>query len=223
MPPIAVEVPDQARFWNDWHRRRGATGNDEVHQYLRRMLLESLPRKADILDLGCGAGHDVIAFVHAGHSVSAIDFAPLAVRRAKRAVSRLPVGKRDRARIHEGDLAEQLPFVDVSFDAIYSHLALHYFDENVTSAIFAEIWRVTRPGGVLVFSVKSAEDPYFGKGLRLGDYLYCRKGHLRHFFTEQYTKELLESWQDVRIETYAGRYASPEHSIFIRAFARKPD
>ena len=45
---------------------------------------------------------------------------------------------------------EALPFADRSFDMIWSNLALHWLD--VPQRVFAESWRVLRPGGALMFS-----------------------------------------------------------------------
>lgn len=45
---------------------------------------------------------------------------------------------------------ERLPFAERSFDMVWSNLALHWVDTPVR--VFAESWRVLRPGGVFMFS-----------------------------------------------------------------------
>ncbi|WP_433378493.1 methyltransferase domain-containing protein [Actinoplanes sp. CA-142083] len=215
------DLPEQLTFWNTWHRERGASGEDEVHRRLRRLFLDGLSDRSDVLDLGCGQGHDLRAMTQAGHRVAGLDFSPIAIRQARRRVFgwRFPKRIKNNLRVH--DIAAALPFDDGHFDGVYSHLALHYFHEDVTRRIFGEVARVLRPGGLLAFSVKSTDDPYYGKGDRLGEHIFSRKGHVRHFFDEGYVKDLLDGWTDVSTFNLQGRYACSEPSAFIHAVARK--
>jgi SAM-dependent methyltransferase len=214
------DLPEQLTFWNAWHRERGASGEDAVHRELRELFLEGLPDRSDVLDLGCGQGHDLKAMARAGHRVAGIDFSTPAIRQARKRVYgwRFPRRRKNDLRVH--DIAAGIPFEDERFGGVYSHLALHYFHDDVTRMIFREIGRVLRPGGLLVFSVKSTEDPYYGEGEQLGEHIFSRKGHVRHFFDEGYVKDLLDGWE-VSTESYEGHYACSEASAFIRAVARK--
>jgi len=120
------------------------------------------------------------------------------------------------------DLRNGLPFDTETFDGAYSHLALHYFDDDTTRFIFREIGRVLRPGGLFVFSVKSTADPYFKTGTEIGPNIYCRNGHLRHFFSTSYTNDLLRDWKVASLTEPRGRYASSRPSAFIHVVAYKP-
>jgi len=177
-----------------------------------------LDSPADVADLGCGQGHDAVAFAQEGMVVRALDFSQIAITAACAAAEEAGVAVR--AQVH--NLSAPLPFADASLDGVYSHLALHYFDDRTTRIVFAEIERVLRPGGVLVFSVKSDRDPYYGKGDRLAENLYCRNGHLRHFFSVAYTREVLADWGNSEIGECTGHYASRDESVFIHAVAHKP-
>ena len=224
MPSVVNRrLPEQLTFWNTWHRDRGATGEDPVQLRTRERFLRELPRRFGlrVLDVGCGQGHDQRAMARAGHRVAGIDFSPVAIVHARTVVPRcgpLRLRKPD-LRVH--NIAERLPFADGSFDGVYSHLALHYFEHDVTEFAFAEIWRVLRPRAVFVFAVKSTADPYYAKGEQLGQHIFARKGHVRHFFDEDYIRKLLEKWTLISTETYEGKYASAEPSAFIRTVARK--
>jgi SAM-dependent methyltransferase len=215
-------LPEQRTFWDSWHRKRGASGADKVHVELRELFLRNLPSEpypCRILDLGCGQGHDVAAMFRAGHRVTGIDFSPDAIRQARR---KIPFWRRRQVELRVHDLAEPMPFPDRTFDGAFSHLALHYFHDEATRAIFSEIRRVLRPHGVLVFSVKSVDDPYYGDGERLGENIFNRKGHVRHFFDDAYVKDLLDGWIVDSTHNYRGHYASSRPSAFIRAVARRP-
>jgi SAM-dependent methyltransferase len=120
------------------------------------------------------------------------------------------------------DIAEGLPYDDGSFTGIYSHLSLHYFDDDVTRRVFRDLWRVTKPGGVLGFSVRSTSDAYYGEGVLMEEDVYCRKGHVRHFFSREYAQEMLRDWDILLLEECGGEYANKRPSAFIRAVATKP-
>ncbi|MCW6005445.1 methyltransferase domain-containing protein [Micromonospora sp. CPCC 205371] len=221
----STKTPDQLGFWNEWHRARGATGQDLVHLESRSTFLrglEPLGKRLTVLDLGCGEGHDVVALTSAGHRVCGIDFSPVAIAKAQRSI---PWRRRFwpvRPLLRVADIAQRLPFTDEKFDGVFSHLALHYFQDQVTRSVFQEIARVTRPGGILVFTVKSTADPYFRVGDQLDDRVFCRKGHVRHFFTAEYIETLLDGWKIDDIQPREGHYASPEKSAFLIARAHRP-
>jgi SAM-dependent methyltransferase len=211
--------PSQIEFWNSWHRHRGATGDDEPHCALRQLFLSLMVDYPGgrVADLGCGQGHDALAFVGAGLGVTALDFSPVSIGQVRRAGRGNPCLD---SRLH--DLARPLPFDDGSLHGVYSHLSLHYFDDITTRSIFEEISRVLVPGGVLVFSVKSTDDPYYGTGEQVGPQMFCRNGHVRHFFSQDYLDDLLTDWKRKEIRPYQGHYASHEPSSFLHAAALKP-
>ncbi|MGI5246731.1 class I SAM-dependent methyltransferase [Dactylosporangium sp. CA-139066] len=213
-------LPSQVQFWDSWHGRRGATGQDPVHLELRQRFLDlmSAVRHPRVADLGCGQGHDAVAFAAEQFRVTAIDFSPVSVRQ----VSRLAAVRNLSVNPVCHDLAQPLPLGSATLDGVYAHLSLHYFDDPTTRLLFAEIWRVLTAGGVLVFSVKSTEDPYFKTGEEVGPNMYCRNGHLRHFFDYDYIEDLLTDWKAKDIQSRNGYYASHEPSAFFHVVARKP-
>jgi SAM-dependent methyltransferase len=219
MPQTMVDVPSQKHFWDKWHRRRGASGLDAPHLELRNLFCAEMsahPHGA-VADLGCGQGLDALVFASTGMAVTALDFSPEAIGKVRDLA-----GKKAGIVAVQHDLSRPLPFGEDSFDGVYSHLALHYFDDRTTREIFAEIGRVLRPGGPFVFSVKSTDDMYFGTGDRIGPNIYCRNGHLRHFFSIEYTRDLLDDWKIDQVTPQTGWYASSKPSAFIQVVAHKP-
>ncbi|MBM4452958.1 MAG: class I SAM-dependent methyltransferase [Chloroflexi bacterium] len=93
-----------------------------------------------VLEVGCGAGSDLLRFARAGARVAGMDLSP---RSAALAKSRLCLYN-----CQGGVLiadAEQLPFKNRSFDLVYSWGVLHHTPD--TEQAIKEIYRVTSPGG----------------------------------------------------------------------------
>jgi malonyl-CoA O-methyltransferase len=121
-----------------------------LQQRVRTELIDRLDAlKAEptsILDLGAGTGHASRALKRRfpGSIVIAVDIARGMLELAKHQSRWLRRFERVRAD------AYALPFRDGSFDLVFSSLMLQWCDD--LDAVFAEIARVLKPGGALVFS-----------------------------------------------------------------------
>lgn len=116
---------------------------------VRQQILEALaPRAGDqLLDLGCGAGHDVLALariVGAQGRVLGVDRSESLVEEAQRRAQEAGVNN---VEFRSGD-AERLPLDDNSVDGCRSDRVLQYVP-NMQLAV-GELVRVTRPGGRVV-------------------------------------------------------------------------
>ncbi|NMG76430.1 methyltransferase domain-containing protein [Aromatoleum diolicum] len=99
-----------------------------------------------VLDLGCGAGFDCLAAaVEVGRRgrVVGVDMTPEMVRLASRHArdADVPTVSFVQAEI------ESLPFPDASFDVVMSNCVINLCADK--QRIFAEAWRVLKPGGRL--------------------------------------------------------------------------
>jgi malonyl-CoA O-methyltransferase len=103
-----------------------------------------------IVDLGCGTAHGAAALRarYRRAQVLAIDIAPGMLRAARRR----GWPWRRFARVCADALA--LPLAAQSVDLVYSNLMLHWCDDPALA--FAEVRRVLRPGGLLLFSTLGA-------------------------------------------------------------------
>jgi malonyl-CoA O-methyltransferase len=147
---------------------------ERVRDELVARLDELRVSPASVLDLGAGTGHGSRALKRRfpRSLVVAADIAPGMLERAKQQSRWLRRFARVRAD------AYALPFGDASFDLVFSSLMLQWCDD--LDAVFAEIARVLKPGGLLLFST-------FGPGtlaelreawLESGD----GSNHVNHFF-----------------------------------------
>jgi SAM-dependent methyltransferase len=189
-----------AEFWDRFFRERRESGGDLDWKGLwTRPFLAPL-REAGVrtvLELGCGTGNDTARLADEGYLVTAIDVSGEAIGRARARFG-------PAARFMVADMTRRLPFCDRGFDAVMSNVALHMFPDAVTRAVFAEVGRLVRPGGLFVFHVNALEDrPLRARWLSARelepDYVAEESGQTMHFFSEAYLRELLGGWREVRL------------------------
>lgn len=152
-----------------------------------------------LLDLGCGTGNDVARLARNGYPVIGLDYSREAIRQA----ATKAVGG---TAFVVADMATLLPFADAAFDAIMSNVAMHMFDDARTRALFAEVKRILRPGGVFLFHVNALEDrPLRAKRKPptqelAANFVLEADGQTMHFFSEPYLRDLLTGWQAVNLK-----------------------
>lgn len=112
--------------------------------------LESLPKGATVLDIGCGQGFYLPLYARLGLSASGVE--PDPVPRAQAQKTALTLGF---AVI--GAPAERLPFADASFDAVVMSEVLEHLADPAPA--LAEAARVLVPGGLLLVTVPHADYP----------------------------------------------------------------
>jgi SAM-dependent methyltransferase len=189
-----------AEFWDQFYRRRLESGCDLDWEGLWTEPFLVPLRQAGartILELGCGTGNDAARLADAGYSVTAVDLSSEAVGRARARYGSV-------ARFVIADMTQQLPFPGGSFDAVMSNVAMHMFPDAVTRAVFAEVGRVVRPGGLFLFHVNALEDrPLRARSLPARelepDYVVEESGQTMHFFSETYLRELLAGWPKLHL------------------------
>jgi ubiquinone/menaquinone biosynthesis C-methylase UbiE len=104
-----------------------------------------------VLDVGCGAGQELLPFVQAlGARVVGVDISPEAMEVAREKFARLGLSAKAEFRCSQ---AEQLPFENEEFDIVTCRLALPY---TRNAAALAEMSRVLQPGGLLVLKIHHA-------------------------------------------------------------------
>jgi ubiquinone/menaquinone biosynthesis C-methylase UbiE len=110
-----------------------------------------------VLDVGCGAGQELLPFVTKKNSLGVgVDVAP----EVGRAGSELFAAHAPEAKVaFVRASAEGLPFSDESFDVAVCRIALPYMDNR---RALSEMSRVLRPGGRLLLKIHSARY-YLGK------------------------------------------------------------
>ena len=106
-----------------------------------------LPKGGDILDIGCGAGSNVLFLAQNGYRAHGIDLSPGAVSAARSRVAE----SRLTADIQEGD-ALALRFPDRSLDGLVDHGCFHTLPPSRRLDYAREAHRVLRGGGGFVLA-----------------------------------------------------------------------
>lgn len=112
---------------------------------VRRVALEVLPPRPEwrVLDVGCGTGTALARYAEAGCTVAGVD---VSAAMLDEAAARLG----DRAELHLTD-GDELPFEDSRFDLVTASMVLHEIPSDAREAFVAEMSRVTKPEGKMLF------------------------------------------------------------------------
>ena len=108
-----MSIPSQPEFWNTRYLKDETPWEFDGIPTQLKLFLKKKGKGAKVLIPGCGSGHEIKAFAEAGYHVTALDFAPFAVDRAKRMV-----GPALASHVLLGDFF-QYDFPSESFDLIY--------------------------------------------------------------------------------------------------------
>jgi len=117
--------------------------------YSVRLAVESgvIPEGSKVLDIGCGAGSNLLYLARNGYRPTGVDLSPgaVTVARARAGEANLTVD------VREGD-ALALPFADGSFAALIDNGCFHTIALRRRKRYAEEVHRVLRPAGVFVLS-----------------------------------------------------------------------
>lgn len=197
------------KYWqDDWGEEKEkwpvSDFAQKVYKYINNKNYHTL------LDLGCGNGRDAIFFYERGLTVTAVDISESGIESLRK--------KNNQIAAILGNI-KNISFPKESFDIVYAHLSLQYFDLDESEIIFDKLHRILTPGGMIFVRCKSTDDPKYGEGTNLSGNIYF-KSHLRHFFTEDLMKKLLTKYKDVEINK-TSHIRDDRVSRFIEGVGRK--
>jgi SAM-dependent methyltransferase len=183
--------------WSDLHKNYKKQDWIDKPSLFAETAITYFPKSGRVLDLGAGQGQDSRFFAEHGYEVVSTDIEETALEQS---TSKLSSELKQKVTIQKGDLREELPFEDASFDVVYAHLSLHYFDYETTVRLFGEIQRILKVGGVFAFFTNSVNDPECNTGTKLeDDYFQINQATKRYFsvdtaraFTRYFDVNLLD-------------------------------
>lgn len=114
--------------------------------YLPRLVNFSSYRGKNMLEVGCGAGIDLVRFARDGVNVTGIDLSTTAIDLARKNIEQN--GLNADLQVMNG---ESMQFSDNNFEVVYAHGVLQYTANP--EKMVAEIHRVLKPGGEFIVMV----------------------------------------------------------------------
>jgi len=163
-----------------------------------------------VLDIGCGSGQDALYMVRHGLQVTALDIAPAGLQRLQELKAGVTCLNQD---------ISQLNLPDESFEVVYAHLSLQYFDDRQTRRVFRTIYNILKKGGLFLVKCKSVDDRLYGEGEKVGEDTFFYH-HLRHFFSRNYMAAMLEPFSIIKLRRTSSVYGG-QRSAFIEAIATR--
>lgn len=136
---ISTQAPGTPGFFADLDQYHF----EKLHHLLRLIDFDAYRGKR-VLDVGCGAGTDLMRFAKGEAIVTGVDISSSAIDLARANFAQQGLG----ADLREAD-GEQLPFPDDTFDLVFAHGVVQYTPNG--RALVEECHRVLKPGGEAVF------------------------------------------------------------------------
>jgi len=169
-----------------------------------------------LLELGSGQGRDTLFFLASGLEVTALDYAEGGLEQIR--------GKAVEAQIAAGltvltaDVRQPLPINEGTFDACYSHMLFNMaLATHELESLVAELHRVVRPGGLVVYTARNTLDSHFGAGIDHGDGMFEMGGFIVHFFDRALITRLAKGFELLDVDEYEeGRLPRRLFSVTMR-------
>lgn len=189
-------------IWKDIHENYQKQDWINKPSIFAEQALPYLTPGGTLLELGAGQAQDGCYFAKNGMRVTATDLEDSALELARQKAINQGVD----IAVQKVDLRDDLPFGNNSFDVVYAHLSLHYFDYETTRRLIGEIERVLKPGGTLAFLVNSVHDPEYGQGDQIEPDYFKINEVVKRYFSETTARKLVQ-YYDINLldglgETY---------------------
>jgi SAM-dependent methyltransferase len=147
-----------------------------------------------VLELGAGQGRDTLYLARRGFQVHALDYAPEGVEAITDKADAAGLAGRVTVEVH--DVRQRLPVEDAGVDASYSHMLLCMaLTTTELESLVAELRRVVRPDGLVVYTVRTTDDAHYGAGIAHGDDMYEHGGFVVHFFDRALIERLSSGFE----------------------------
>ena len=154
-----------------------------------------------IVELGAGPGRDTIFFAKNSINIEALDYSAAAIKIINKKAEENNLSEFISAKVF--DIRKKLPYKDNSVEACFSHMlycmALSNFNlKNLNN----EIFRILKPGGINIYTVRNLEDGDYKNGIHVGENLYENDGFIVHFFSKEKIKDLSKGFDILDIEAF---------------------
>lgn len=212
-----MNTSDQKLHWNKLHKQNVLKAYSDNPTDFAIEAAKLFPGNATVLELGCGLGNDSAYFAKNDHNVIGTDFSDEVIKQNKYRYKNI-----EKLQFQVFDMSKMpYPFRNNNFDVVYTRLSLHYFDDKTTRNMINEINRLLEQDGLLFYLCKSNKDPLYGKGKKIEKDMFELNRHVRHFFSEDYSRDLLkDKFKILKLESGTEDFYG-EKSGYIKVVAKK--
>lgn len=204
--------------WSNLHKIYSQKDWAKLPSIFATQAIRYFPPSGSLLDLGAGIGQDSIYFAENRYDVTATDLlvetlSQNIIQRTHQHITVEPV-----------DLRKKLLYDDATFNVVYAHLSLHYFDHQTTEQIFSEVYRVLKPGGVFALFTNATTDPEYGTGVEIEPDYFLIDGVAKRYFSKESIGVYLHDFETILIDSDGETYKDREIGVhnLIRVICRKP-
>jgi 2-polyprenyl-3-methyl-5-hydroxy-6-metoxy-1,4-benzoquinol methylase len=196
----------------------------EKLDYLPRLVNFSAYKGKSLLEVGCGAGIDLVRFARAGAKVTGIDLSKTAIDLACKNFEQSEQSADLRLMNGEG-----MQFAEDTFDVVYAHGVLQYTAD--AAKMIAEIHRVLKPGGETILMVYNRHSWLNLMRKVTNVPLEHEDAPVLMKFSVRELKQLLRPFQNyqiiperfpVKTKLHSGWKAHLFNSVFVRVFNWMP-
>jgi len=155
----------------------------------------------NIVELGAGLGRDTIYFAQNSIHVVALDYSNTAIQSIIKKSEKLKLTEFIKTKIF--DVRKKLPFDDNSIEVCFSHM-LYCMAFSVEDLINLnnEIYRILKPSGINIYTVRNIADGDYKNGIYRGVDLYENDGFIIHFFSKNKINQLSKGFETLNIERF---------------------
>lgn len=183
---------------------------EEPNAFVRREA-HRLPRGARVLCVADGEGRNSVWLAQQGHAVTAFDFAPNALAKAKRLAAARGVAVDHR----QGDVYAW-PWTAVQYDAVVV-VFIQFVPPEKRAAVFAGLRAAVQPGGLLLLEGYRPEQVDYGTG---------GPPRREHMYTREWLAEEFRDWDILLLDAYDAEVREgcghSGMSALVDLVARKP-
>ncbi|MDD4319884.1 MAG: class I SAM-dependent methyltransferase [Candidatus Peribacteraceae bacterium] len=178
------------------------------------------PPRGSVLELAGGQGQDSRWFASQGFNVTYSDLVEDVVQKVRKQVATDP-----NITCLAVDLSKELPFKAASFDVVYSHMGLHYFDRMETRRIFANIHHTLKPDGIVALILNTIDDPeiqtYGYRQIEPHFFEDPRSGLKKSYFSSGYVQELTRDLFEQLLNDHNGKTYKDSVQTLVRFVGKK--
>lgn len=154
--PLDTHEDIERRFWDQQYAVESRKTR-VILQFHERFLepLRTLPAGSCILEVACGTRADTLNIAAAHHQLVFTDISTVALQTVRQHAAHADVHP---APLFVAANAERLPFADSTFHSVIMLASFHH--AHNPAALLHEVYRVAKPGAVIIVGLEPASWPY---------------------------------------------------------------